>query len=443
MKKSIKEQLKSGEKKVGIWGLGYIGYSSMAHFAKNGVKCLGTDIVEEKVNAVNEGRIAIPNMEFWLGFDVKPLAEAGLMKATTDCKELINNDVPVQLICVPTEKGAEPYDGILIDVMEKLCGFKDVETDSPPLIIIESTITPDRVEKVVFPIMEKHGIKIGKDMLLGVAPRRDWFVSPEKTLKTLPRVVGGTTPETTDLMAQVLGIVCDTVLKARDHRHAALVKSVENAYRHLDITLANQLSLAYPDINMREVLELVGTKWNIGTYHPSFGTGGYCIPLAPQYVLTGAKNPDALTLLKAAIESDSKMPIKVAERLIKNGAKNVGILGLAYKGDLKVDVLSPTLKIAKELLKKGITVKVHDPYYTKDEIKRLTGAETFDFPKGMDEFDAIIIVADHMQYRSIPAKEILSNLKNCKLILDNVGIWNDIEFRNIEYHVAGDGGWLN
>lgn len=443
MKKSLKEQLKSGEKKIGVWGLGYIGYSSMANFAKNGVRCLGTDVVEEKVKAVNEGRIAIPNMEYWLGFNVKPLADAGLMRATLNWKELISENVPVQLICIPTEKGAEPYDGILIDVIEKLCNFKNVKTEAPPLTIVESTITPNRVEKVILPITKKHGLKVGKDILLGVAPRRDWFVSPEKSLKTLPRVVGGTTPETTDLMAEVLSVVCDTILKASDHRHAALVKSIENAYRHLDIALANQLSLAYPDVDMREVLKLVGTKWNIGTYHPSFGTGGYCIPLAPQYVLMGAKNPAALSLLKTAIESDLGMTSRVVESLVKRSVKNVGILGLAYKGDLKVDVLSPTLRIVKGLKENKIDVKVQDPYYTKQEIKKLTGADTFDFPGDLNEFDAVLTVADHTQYKSTPVNEIASNLKKCKLILDNVGIWKDIDFgEKIEYHEAGDSDWL-
>jgi len=439
---TLKEQLKASVKKIGIWGLGYIGYSSMAHFARNGVKCIGTDVLKEKVDAVNSGVPPVPNMEYWLGFDVKPLVQAGLMRATLDWRELISEEVPVQLVCIPTEKGAEPYDGILIDVVEKLCHFKNVKMERPPLVIIESTITPDRVEKVIAPIMERNGLRIGKDILLGVAPRRDWFVSPEKTLKTLPRVVGGTTPETTDLMAEVLSIVCDTILKATDHRHAALVKSIENAYRHLDIALANQLSLAYPDVNMREVLRLVGTKWNVGTYHPSFGTGGYCIPLAPRYVLMGATNPDALTLLKEAVEFDSDMPLRVVESLVKRGAKKVGILGLAYKGDLKVNILSPTLKIVRGLKERGISVKVHDPYYTEEEIRRIAGTETFDYPKGLEEFDTILIVADHMCYKSTPVNEIVSNLKNCRLILDNVGIWKDIKFENIAYYQAGERGWL-
>ena len=52
-----------------------------------------------------------------------------------------------------------------------------------------------------------------------------------------------------------------------------MVKSVENAYRHMDITLANQLSLAFPGDNIREVLKLVGTKWNLETFHPGIGAG--------------------------------------------------------------------------------------------------------------------------------------------------------------------------
>jgi nucleotide sugar dehydrogenase len=442
MKSTLKGELLTGEKKIGIWGIGYIGYSSMANFAKNGVTCLGTDIIQEVVDNVNYGRIAIPNMEYWLGFNVQPLAAAGLMEATPDWQNLIHNDIGVHLICIPTEKGGDPYDDILIDVTRKLCKYKDITTDHPPLIIIESTITPNKVDDLVIPLFEEHGLTPGKTIFLGVAPRRDWFVSPEKTLKVLPRVVGGTTPETTDLMVEVLGIVCDTLLKATDHRHAALVKSIENAYRHVEIALANQLSLAYPEINMTEVLNLVGTKWNIGTYHPSFGTGGYCIPLAPKYVLTGAENPEALSILKTALDSDNDMPQHVVESLVKRGAQSVGVLGLAYKGDLKVDILSPTLRIVSGLKVENISVKVSDPYYTAKEIKSIAGAESFAFPEGLVEFDVIVIVADHMHYKFVPQRVIKSNLKKCTLIVDNTGVWNHIPFEGIEYHEAGDKGWL-
>jgi nucleotide sugar dehydrogenase len=441
---SLKERLLSGEKAICIWGIGYIGYSSMAHFANRGVRCLGMDIDAAKVDQVNRGELPIPNIEYWLGFDTRPLVTSGMMKATADWRQLIGEDTPVHLVCIPTEKDDVPYDGILIDVVKKLSAFQGVRMDSPPLIIIESTLTPNTTEQKIIPAFEKKGVRVGKDVLVGVAPRRDWFISAEKSLENLPRVVGGTTPETTALMGEVLSIVCDTILPAKDHRHAELVKSIENAYRHVEITLANQLSLAYPDIDMREVLELVGTKWNIGTYHPSFGTGGYCIPLSSQYVLGGTQNANKLSILNSAIETDRNLPLLVAEEVIKKGIRNVGILGLAYKGDLKVHTLSPTLRIVAHMKEKGIAVKVHDPYYTAKEVKQICGAQTFRFPDELGQFDAILIVADHRDYRAIPRNQILSNLSNCKFILDNTGIWCGLDFAKsgIEYHLAGTENWL-
>jgi nucleotide sugar dehydrogenase len=439
---NIKEQLLLGEKTVAVWGTGYIGYSTMANFAFNGVRCLGTDVIQEKVDAINKGVIPIENFEKWLGFDVKPLVENGLLKATTNWKELLKPDVAVHMVAIPTEKDGKPYDVILEDVIRKISSVRP--ENGPVIIIIESTLTPGRTDNIVIPILEKAGLKVGKDILVGVAPRRDWFISPEKSLKNLPRVIGGTTPETTAVMNGALSAICDHLLPAPDHKHAEMIKSIENAYRHAEITLANQLSLAYPEIDMKTVLNLVGTKWNIGTYHPSFGTGGYCIPLSSQYVLLGAKNPEALTILKATIETDSIQPFAVAESLFRRGCKKVGILGLAYKGDIKVDILSPTIKIVQRLKEMGVLVKVNDPLYSEQEIKRISGCETFRFPSGMQEFDAILLVADHQVYRFTPNMAVVNSMKKCKIVLDNTGIWRDIDFRKagVEYHVAGDKGWL-
>jgi len=439
----LREQLQHGKKMIGIWGLGYIGFSSMAYFAKAGITCLGTDVYEQRIKDVNKGKPQIPNLDYWIAFDTKQLAKSGLMKATLDWKKLINKDVAVHLITVPTEREGKPYFEHLKDVITKLRGFKNIKTDSPPLIIIESTMTPTSVDDVVIPIFEKHSLKVGKDILLGVAPRRDWFVSPDKTLETIPRVVGGTNPETTELMADVIGLICKTVLKAKDHKHSAIVKSIENAYRQVEITLANQLSLAYPDLDMVEILKLAGTKWNVGTYHPSFGTGGYCIPLAPQYVLEGAKYPEELKILKASLETDFSQPKRVAQMIKKKGFKKVGILGLAYIGDLQVHTLSPAIGIAKELQKENIHVKVNDPLFTPLDIKNYTGAESFNFPEGMEEFDLIVMVANHSKYKFTNHNKIKKYLTNCKMIIDNMGFWKEVDFgNNIEYREAGGANWM-
>jgi len=440
----LRKRLLQGHSKVAVWGTGYIGFSTMANLAAAGVTCLGTDVSEAVVSSINSGRNPVPNLEYWLGFDTRYLVQSGMMSATQDWQRLLTPEFPVHLIAVPTEKGNEPWDGALQDVIEKLSGRKS-SPDERPLVIIESTLTPGKTDNLVVPIFKKAGLQVGKDVLVGIAPRRDWFISPEKNMRSLPRVVGGTTHETTDLMVEVLGIVCDRLVPASDHRHAEIVKSVENAFRHVEITLANQLSLAYPSLNVTEVLRLVGTKWNIGTYHPSFGTGGYCIPLSSHYVLEGAEKPEQLTILKETIATDSNLPTILARHVADQGFRNVGILGLSYKGDLKVHVLSPTLPIARYLIEKGIRVKVNDPYYSPVEIKTLTGAESFGFPEGLSEFECVLIVAGHRPYRAIPEIRLKSYLTNCKLIIDNVEeTWRAFDWGSsgIKYFAAGNSHWL-
>ena len=440
---SLKQQLKSGNKKIGIWGLGYIGFSSLAYFARAGITCIGNDVIPARIDDVNQGHVTIPNFNFWLGFDPKPLAEHGQMRATLHWEELIQPEVAVHLIAVPTEMNGKPHHDILKDVITKLSKYKDIKTDTPPLVIVESTLTPTVADQIVIPLFEKHGLIVGKDILLGVAPRRDWFTAPDKTLKLLPRVVGGTTPETTKLMKEALSIICDTIIEAHDHKHAALVKSVENAYRQLGITFVNQLSLAYPDIDITSVMKMASTKWNVNLYHPSFGTGGYCIPLAPQYLLEGAKYPEKLSLLKESLKTDFSQPQLVAESITKRGAKNVAILGIAYTGDLKVHVLSPALPLAKTLQEQGMDVKVHDPYYNAEEIKKLTGCESFVFPQGLHDRDTILLVTPHMNYKYTNKQEILKYLNNTKLVIDNMGIWNDFPLpEKTQYFEAGHANWL-
>jgi nucleotide sugar dehydrogenase len=287
---------------------------------------------------------------------------------------------------------------------------------------------------------------VGRDVLIGCAPRRDWFSSADnKSLRTIPRIFGGTDENTSKTMRSVLSIVCESLVPAPDHMHAEVVKSIENAYRHAEVALAFELSRAYPNLDMRTVLELVGTKWNVGTFFPSFGVGGYCIPLSSHYVMQGAEHPEELTLLEETVKVCEQQPRLVAQALVKSGVKKVGILGLSYTQNVKVWAQSPTLRISQFLREAGIQVKVNDPHYTDEEVKKIVGLETFEYPEGLAQFDAVLVVAAHREYRLADHTHLFQHLPNCRIILDNAGMWKDVDFRSvgIEYHVAGDARWMD
>ena len=269
------------------------------------------------------------------------------------------------------------------------------------------------------------------------------LLKEQKSLRELDRVFGSTDKKSSKITKSILSIVCKKLHEASSHKVSEMVKSIENAYRHMEITLANQLSLAFPNDNMREVLKLVGTKWNIGTYYPGFGTGGYCIPLSSKYVLENVKNPKKLTLLRETIKTDNKINLLIARSIVKRRLKKVGILGLSYKGNLKVSVLSPVIPFVKELLKNKIKVRLYDPFYSAKEIKKILGINTFKFPKDLKNFDAIIVTTNHTKF-NFSSKEIKKYFKNTKYILDANGIWKKYYsiLNGKNYHISGDKRWL-
>jgi len=446
VKTNYAKLLKSKQYSLGVWGTGYIGFSTMAFFAKFNIKTIGYDISPEKVALINRGDYIFSDLKKWLRFPVRPLVHKGLLQATTDYNKFSEENVIVHCIAIPTEKEGKPYFTILKDVIHKISRLIMHRT-SPikPLIIVESTLSPRTTDSIILPLCKACGITPGKDFLLCVAPRRDWFVEGSKNLVDLDRVYGGYDTDSAQAAHQVLSIVCTRLHQASNCYVSEMVKSFENAYRHVEITLANQISLAYPSQNIREALELAGTKWNVGTFRPGFGTGGYCIPVASKYVLDGAEFKKELSILRETIKTDDMINIRIAESLIKRKFRKIGCLGLSYKGNLKVSILSPTIPFVRTLVARGATVEIFDPYFSQSEISDILGIKTFSFPDDLGSFDAIVLITDHKEY-ALPKAQLLRHLRGCTFILDNTGLWKrhrrDFAEQNITFHLAGDSHWL-
>ncbi|GAB2919499.1 UDP binding domain-containing protein [Streptomyces heilongjiangensis] len=421
-------ELVTGRRASCVWGLGYIGWSTVEALRAEDIRVLGYDVSTERVAALRH-------------------SEGPGLKVTDGREQALTDDIAVHFVCVPTERQAEPYSDALLDVFTSICRATAARPRSgtPPLVIIESTLTPGTVEQLLLPVAVDAGLVLGRDLLLALAPRRDWFLAEGYGLRDLDRVYGGVNDASATAAYEVLSLMCNTLHRARGHLEAELVKCVENSYRHLEITLANQLTLGYPHVDMVEVLRLAGTKWNIGTYHPSFGTGGYCIPLSSRYLLRGAAHPEELSLLSQAVETDTRMRSLVAES-VADGP--VVILGLAYKGGIKVATLSPTIRIAEELTRLGVPFSVHDPMYTDEEIEALLGAGTAapDLATAIRGAATVLIVPDHPEFRGEPFLGLLTEeRKSPLLILDNHGVLADHPSwpERVTYRRAGNPLWLD
>jgi len=429
--------LRTKERSVGVWGSGAIGSSAAYYFAQAGFRCAAYDISAERVREIQRGHFQSTAADAISEVRAKDTLE---VHATTRWQDLVSENIAVHLVCVPTERAAEPSAAALQDVMPRI-GRVIKKTPGglvPPVVSIESTILPSWIQEVVVPALSAEGLTVGEDVLVGAAPRRDWFNGADYTIETLPRIVGGCDDRATRLLMAFYSTVCNIVHPAMDAEHAAFTKVIENVIRYEGITFGNRLALAFPDFDMRHVLRLASTKWNIPYYYPSLGVGGHCIPLAPQYLVEeGGQDNEFLSSVRDSIDFNEgyldRLYRRRLGRLLK-GKRSVGVLGLAYTPDAKMHKLSPAFAVLDEL-RDTPRLRLHDPFYSGDEIYDLCSVPRMEFPEDLHDCDAVILVTAHSHYLHPGFEEHLSA---GTVVVDNTGAWQGRLFPSgVEYYEVG------
>jgi len=169
--------------------------------------------------------------------------------------------------------------------------------------------------------------------------------------------------------------------------------------------------------------------------------------LAPEYLLEGSgskgEHTDFLSLINQVNTSQTRF---IGELIGKNpSGSSVGILGLSYKRNLKVHVLSPSITLAETLRKAGKQVRIQDPYYTTEEIEKIAGVGSFKYPDDMKDFDSLVVSVPHLEYTETPVPELLDSIRPGTFVLDAEGAWQSYRdfFRQkrIDYRKIGDAGW--
>lgn len=426
-----------------IWGCGYIGFSDLIFFGKSGQKCIGIDIdskLKQKILTKNYKSDLIE----WLQIDYKYLFETSIVDIVFD-KNLLPSTPLTHFVCIPTEKDGKPYLDILYDVVNNIIEIEKDRKDKIVSVVIESTTVPGTAKKC-FDILKEY--LPNKSIYFSSSPRRDWFLESKKNLINLPRVIGSNSKEALAYHTDLIGQVCKKLVLASGFEAAELTKSLENSIRHVGITLANQLSDAFPNVDMREVLRLAGTKWNINTYYPSFGTGGYCIPLSSEYLIEGAKrlNDTEIPILNEVVKYDRNRKNNIADAILPNTTNaTVVFFGIAYKANTTVLKNSAALPMIRSLKDRGNQVIVVDPAFTKEEIKKVTSSVVMNSSEITKEFledvDAIVYFTPHSSYYDDLVRISKELPQKCQ-IYDGSELQN-IDWTKEQHHLIGTPSWLD
>ncbi len=191
-RQALKSKIESGNARVGVLGLGYVGLPVVVAFSEAGFPTLGFDVSAEVVDLIGRGESHIGDIP---AAAVRSVVDAGTLETTTDFGRL--SDVDVVIICVPTplSKTGDP------DVSYIVSALDEIEANLTPgqLIILESTTYPGTTRDLVQPRLEASGLEAGSDFFLAFSPERVDPGNEQFHLKNTPKVVGGLTPACHDL----------------------------------------------------------------------------------------------------------------------------------------------------------------------------------------------------------------------------------------------------
>jgi UDP-N-acetyl-D-glucosamine dehydrogenase len=412
MLQSFIKKIETKEAVIGIIGLGYVGLPLGITFARAGYRVIGFDNDAKKVTFLNDGKSYLEHIP---AESFSSLVQKKLLMATDNFSNI--KEVDAIIVCVPTplNDSREPDLSFVEGAAKAVAPY----LKKGQLFSLESSTYPGTTDELCRQALEKgSGLVAGKDFFLIFSPEREDPGNPNFNTKTIPKIVGGLTPDCREAGVKLYGAAVDNIVPVSSARTAEMVKLFENIYRAVNIALVNELKLVSQRLNIDvwEVIQAAATKpFGFQAFWPGPGLGGHCIPIDPFYLTWKARQVDFRTrFIELAGEINTNMPYHVVERIGEalnqkrkslNGS-SVLVLGVAYKPDIDDMRESPALKIIDLLQGKGARVLYHDPH-----VPVLHPMHKFNF-----------------DLKSVPLTESLLQATDCVVVVTN--------HKNIDYDLV-------
>jgi UDP-N-acetyl-D-glucosamine dehydrogenase len=426
---NLRRKIESREAHAGVVGLGYVGLPLAVELAHAGFHVTGIDVQASKVEAINRGESYVQDVPTSV---LKPLVDAGKIRATTDFAAVAQLDTIN--ICVPTplRKTKDPDMSYIVSSCQEIAKH----FHAGMLVILESTTYPGTTDELMLPMFEQGGLKVGEDFFLCFSPERVDPGNPKFQTKNIPKVVGGITPACTGVGAAFYRQALETVVPVGSTSVAEMVKLLENTFRMINIGLVNEIALMCDrmGINVWEVIEAAATKpFGFMPFYPGPGLGGHCIPIDPFYLSWKTKQAGIeARFIELAGYINGQMPHFVVDK-IQNAlnehskplkGSRVHVLGVAYKRDIDDVRESPALDIIHLLGRRGARITYHDPYVP---VIQADGIQMKSVGSGpvLEEADCVVIVTDH---RCFDYKAVVDG---AKLIVDTRNALKGVTSQNI------------
>ena len=386
---------------VAVIGLGYVGLPLALALSESGLTVTGVDASSRRVAELRAGRSPIDDVDdarlqrgLAGGFRIVTPESAGLA------------DADAIFVCVPTPI-TRSKDPDLGPVLSAAATIRE-HLRAGQLVVLQSTTFPGTTDGPFREALELSGLVAGRDFDLAFAPERVNPGDPASATKSVPRLVGGTTPAATERAATLLRQINDQVVSLSSPAAAELAKLLENVFRNVNIALVNQLALLCErmGLDVWEVIDAAATKpFGFMRFTPGPGVGGHCIPVDPYYLSWRAREFDFVDrFVELAGDINLAMPRHVvdlvAEALNDRGralrGARVGVLGVAFKPNVRDPRNSPAADVMAGLRRRGAAVVFHDPHVETFHDSDGVAGRSVALDELLAGSDVVVVVTPHI-----------------------------------------------
>ncbi len=393
---------------IGIIGTGYVGLVTGACFAEFGVNVVCADKDEEKIGALNAGKI--PFYEPGLEEIVEKNVKKGFLRFTTKLSEAVNQSLVIFIAVGTPPRGDGSAD---LRFVEEVAKEIAVNLDGYKVIVTKSTVpvgTGRKLKKLI-----KENLKGGGDFDVASNPEFLREGSAIEDFMRPNRVVIGT--ESSQAAAILMDLynplyLLETPFILTGIETAELIKYASNAFLATKISFINELSRLCEKVgaDVGTVAKGMGLDRRIGSkfLHAGPGFGGSCFPKDTRAIINLAReNGIELKLIESSVlvneEQKILMSRKIKDAMGPLKGKTLSVLGLSFKPNTDDMREAPAISIIGELIKEGARIRAFDPVATESAKKVLPPeVEYFKDPyEAASGADGLVILTEWNELRNL------------------------------------------
>jgi UDPglucose 6-dehydrogenase len=429
-----------------IVGTGYVGLVTGACLADfgNTVTCVDND--ETKIAKLLDG--VMPIYEPGLDTLVEKNAKAGRLHFATELAPAVKEALAI-FIAVgtpPKEDGSADLSYVIQvaeSIADNLNGYKVVVTKSTVPIgtgqLIEGIITEKSPGGNPFSVVSNP------EFLREGSAIAD-FMRPDRV------VIGARDTQAVAIMKDIYSplYLIETPFVITNVESSELIKYASNAFLATKITFINEVAELCDRLgaDVHHVARGMGLDKRIGPkfLHPGPGYGGSCFPKDTQALTEIAREAGRpFEIVEAVVTVNDRIKAGAIDRVRSAlggdaTGRVVAVLGLSFKPETDDMRDSPSIPLIQALIREGATVKAFDPeamanarQYLPEEVEFCT--DSYEAAAGAD---ALVIVTEWNQFRSLHMERIRSTLKH-PTVIDLRNIYDPQRMRDqgFEYSSVG------